>query len=73
MVEILAATWLDALTALKRTPGCIQIPDITKPAFNVKTFQSFVVVLVSQQHPDPDAVVEQPAHQIGRPRARPSR
>lgn len=56
---------IDALTALKRTPGCIQIPDITKPAFNVKTFQTFVVVLMSQQDPDPHAVVEQTMHEIG--------
>ena len=56
---------VDAPAALERAPGVIQIPDIAVHAFNIEAFQTFVVVLVPEQHPHPDAVVQQPAQEIG--------
>ena len=56
---------INALAALQCAPGGIQIANVGKRAFDFESCQCFVVVLVSQQHPYPDTVVQQPAHEVG--------
>ena len=61
----LCRNMIDALTASERPPDGFQIPDVTEYALHIEAFQPLIVVLVPQQHPDPHAVIKQPAHEIG--------
>ena len=56
---------IDAPTPRERPPGVIQIANVAVGALDLETFQPLIVVLVSQQHPDLYALVEQPAHEVG--------
>lgn len=56
---------IDALTASKGLPGDIQIPNVAVSPLDIESIHCFVVVLVSEQHPDSNTISKQSAQEVG--------